>query len=79
MQRGLTGEIINRFEKKGYKLVAMKLKQATRAEMETHYVSGRMRAALCVRSLEPPVFTLTRLSRAPPQLHTRSTPPFLIE
>jgi len=37
VQRGLCGEIIKRFEAKGLKLVAMKLKQATRAEMETHY------------------------------------------
>ncbi|MBM7855987.1 nucleoside-diphosphate kinase [Desulfohalotomaculum tongense] len=37
VQRGLIGEIITRFEKKGYKLVAMKLMQVTRELAETHY------------------------------------------
>ena len=37
IQRGLIGEIIKRFEQKGYKLVAMKLTQPTKEHMENHY------------------------------------------
>jgi nucleoside-diphosphate kinase len=37
VQRGLVGEIISRFEKKGFKLAAMKLVQPTRAHLEEHY------------------------------------------
>jgi nucleoside-diphosphate kinase len=37
VQRGLVGEIIARFEKKGFKLAAMKLMQPTRELLETHY------------------------------------------
>ena len=37
MQRGLVGEIIKRFEAKGYKLAAMKMVHATQAQMEAHY------------------------------------------
>jgi nucleoside-diphosphate kinase len=37
VQRGLVGEIIKRFEAKGYKLVAMKLAQPGTAHMEKHY------------------------------------------
>lgn len=37
VQRGLVGEIIARFEKKGFKLAAMKLMQPTRAHLEEHY------------------------------------------
>ena len=36
VQRGLVGEIIKRFEAKGYKLVAMKLTAPGREHMETH-------------------------------------------
>ena len=41
--RGLVGEIIARFEKKGYRLVAMKLMQASKALLEQHYadLAGR--------------------------------------
>ena len=38
VQRGLVGEIIKRFEQKGYKLVAMKLTKPTKEHMEEHYV-----------------------------------------
>uniref|UniRef100_A0A7S2ETK7 Nucleoside diphosphate kinase n=1 Tax=Trieres chinensis TaxID=1514140 RepID=A0A7S2ETK7_TRICV len=38
VQRGLIGEIIRRFESKGYKLVAMKLCSPSKAHMEEHYV-----------------------------------------
>eukprot|EP00640_Fibrocapsa_japonica_P003990 CAMPEP_0113943032 /NCGR_PEP_ID=MMETSP1339-20121228/16730_1 /TAXON_ID=94617 /ORGANISM="Fibrocapsa japonica" /LENGTH=221 /DNA_ID=CAMNT_0000947765 /DNA_START=76 /DNA_END=741 /DNA_ORIENTATION=+ /assembly_acc=CAM_ASM_000762 len=37
VQRGLVGEIIARFEKKGYKLVAMKLIWATEEKTKAHY------------------------------------------
>ena len=37
VQRGLIGEIIKRFEQKGYKLVAMKLTSPGKAHMEEHY------------------------------------------
>ncbi|EDQ92835.1 uncharacterized protein MONBRDRAFT_19073 [Monosiga brevicollis MX1] len=37
VQRGLVGEIVARFEKKGFKLCALKLKQATEELLEQHY------------------------------------------
>ncbi|KAJ3994893.1 nucleoside diphosphate kinase [Lentinula boryana] len=37
VQRGLVGEIIARFEKRGFKLVAMKLVHATTEHLEKHY------------------------------------------
>ncbi|CAF0863183.1 unnamed protein product [Adineta ricciae] len=37
VQRGLIGEIIRRFENRGFKLVAIKSIQATRAQLEVHY------------------------------------------
>lgn len=37
VQRGLCGEIISRFEKKGLKIVAMKLMTIPRETAETHY------------------------------------------
>jgi nucleoside-diphosphate kinase len=37
VQRGLIGEIIKRFEQKGYKLVAMKLTSPGVEHMELHY------------------------------------------
>merc|ERR1719464_1584154 len=37
VQRGLVGEIIKRFEQKGYKLVAMKLTKPSVDHMEKHY------------------------------------------
>ena len=37
VQRGIVGNIISRFETKGYKLVAMKTKQATKELLEQHY------------------------------------------
>ena len=36
-QRGIVGNIISRFEQKGYKLCAMKTKQATKELLEQHY------------------------------------------
>ena len=37
VQRGLVGKIIERFETKGFKLVAMKLCSPGKAHMESHY------------------------------------------
>merc|ERR1711915_1056899 len=37
VQRGLTGEIIKRFEARGFKLVAMKMMQASKEHLENHY------------------------------------------
>ena len=37
VQRGLVGEIIGRFEKKGFKLVALKLMNASKELLEQHY------------------------------------------
>ena len=37
VQRGLIGEVIKRFEAKGYKLVAMKLSSPGKDHMEKHY------------------------------------------
>lgn len=41
VQRNLIGEIVSRFEKKGYKLVAAKLMQIPRQMAETHYGEHR--------------------------------------
>jgi nucleoside-diphosphate kinase len=37
VQRGLVGEIIRRFEQKGYKLCALKLASPSKEHMEAHY------------------------------------------
>ena len=37
VQRGIVGDIIKRFEQKGFKLVAMKFMQASVQHLETHY------------------------------------------
>jgi nucleoside-diphosphate kinase len=37
VQRGLVGEIISRFEKKGFHLAGLKLMTPTRELLETHY------------------------------------------
>jgi nucleoside-diphosphate kinase len=37
VQRGLVGDIVTRFERKGFKLVGMKLMVVTRAMAEEHY------------------------------------------
>ena len=43
VQRGLVGKIIQRFEEKGFKLVAMKCMVASKEHMESHYadLSGK--------------------------------------
>jgi nucleoside-diphosphate kinase len=37
VQRGLVGEIVSRFEKKGYKLAGMKTRMASKELLEEHY------------------------------------------
>ena len=37
LQRGLAGEVISRFEKRGLKLVAMKMRQLTPEILDVHY------------------------------------------
>ncbi|KAF5387078.1 hypothetical protein D9615_001807 [Tricholomella constricta] len=37
VQRGLIGKIIQRFEERGFKLIALKLTQSTEAHLEDHY------------------------------------------
>ena len=37
VQRGLVGEIIKRYEQKGFKLVAMKFIQTSKEDLEQHY------------------------------------------
>lgn len=37
VQRGLMGEVVGRFERKGFKLVGCKLMQITREQAERHY------------------------------------------
>ncbi|KAK6106698.1 Histidine-rich glycoprotein precursor, putative [Brugia malayi] len=37
VQRGLIGKIFERFEQRGYKLVAMKMLKATKSHLEIHY------------------------------------------
>ncbi|KAL3998054.1 Nucleoside diphosphate kinase B domain protein [Acanthocheilonema viteae] len=37
VQRGLIGNIIERFEQRGYKLVAMKMMKASKSHLEIHY------------------------------------------
>uniref|UniRef100_A0A7S3J6J9 Nucleoside diphosphate kinase n=1 Tax=Euplotes harpa TaxID=151035 RepID=A0A7S3J6J9_9SPIT len=41
VQRGLVGEVIKRFETKGYKLVAMKFVHASKEHVEAHYEEHR--------------------------------------
>ena len=37
VQRGLVGEIIKRFESKGYKIIGLKFLQVTDAQAKAHY------------------------------------------
>ena len=41
VQRGLVGEIISRFERKGFKLLALKFFTPTRALLEEHYAEHK--------------------------------------
>lgn len=44
VQRGLTGEIIKRFEQRGLKIVAMKMLKVDTSQAETHYDVHRERS-----------------------------------
>lgn len=44
VQRGLVGEIIGRFERKGLKLVALKFVSPTREHLEEHYADLKAKA-----------------------------------
>ncbi len=41
VQRGFIGEIITRFERKGFKLIGLKLMQVSKAQAEEHYGEHR--------------------------------------
>jgi len=41
VQRGLVGEIIKRFEQKGFKIVGLKFLQATKEKAEAHYAEHK--------------------------------------
>jgi|ERR1712142_543040 len=61
VQRGLVGEIVSRFEKKGFKLVGAKLTQATEEHMRTHYESLKhlpFYDKLCKFASSGPVFAM---------------------
>jgi len=47
VQRGLVSDIIGRFEKRGYKLVALKMVRVSKEHAEEHYV----RAGVVLSSL----------------------------
>ena len=43
VQRGLIGDVTSRFEKRGLKLVALKMMQLTQAQLEQHYQEHKNR------------------------------------
>ncbi|PMU50619.1 nucleoside-diphosphate kinase, partial [Pseudomonas sp. GP01-A3] len=43
VQRNLIGEIVSRFEKKGFQLVGAKLMQVSKEQAETHYAEHKER------------------------------------
>lgn len=58
VQRNLVGKIIQRFEERGYKLVALKLVQASKDHLEVHYqdlkvIMGKL-TCLCSIFSPPP-------------------------
>ena len=58
VQRGLVGEIIKRFEAKGFKLVALKMAKPSRETVEEHYVDLKSKGFfkdLCDYILSGPV------------------------
>eukprot|EP00058_Branchiostoma_floridae_P012795 XP_002598283.1 hypothetical protein BRAFLDRAFT_69640 [Branchiostoma floridae] len=58
VQRGLVGEVIKRFERKGFKLVAMKFMQASEEHMQKHYTHLKSKgfcAGLCKYMSSSPV------------------------
>lgn len=47
VQRGLCGEIISRFERKGLKIVAMKMMVISRDMAEKHYIEHKEKPFFC--------------------------------
>lgn len=61
VQRGLTGEIISRIEKKGYKLIKAELRSPDRSTVEAHYAEHKGRTyfeSLIAFILEGPVMAM---------------------
>ncbi|KIM60629.1 hypothetical protein SCLCIDRAFT_1216684 [Scleroderma citrinum Foug A] len=61
VDRGLAGEILSRFEKRGFKLIASKLARPSRATLEQHYEDLRERSffpGLINYMLSGPVFCM---------------------
>ncbi|XP_061893155.1 nucleoside diphosphate kinase B-like [Entelurus aequoreus] len=61
VQRGLCGDIIKRFEQRGFKLLAAKFMQASEEHMKTHYLDLKATpfyAALCKYMSSGPVFAM---------------------
>ncbi|XP_034062777.1 nucleoside diphosphate kinase B-like isoform X1 [Gymnodraco acuticeps] len=61
VQRGLCGEIIKRFETRGYKLVAAKFVQSSEEHMKNHYADLKdmpFYAGLCKYMSSGPVFAM---------------------
>ena len=61
VQRGLCGEIIHRFEKRGFKLVAAKFMQASEDFMKNHYLDLKdmpFYGGLCKYMSSGPVFAM---------------------
>ena len=65
VQRGLVGEIISRFERRGYKLVAMKFVVPTKEIAEEHYAEHKGKGffpGLVDFLVSGPVVAMVRLS-----------------
>nr|XP_049600375.1 nucleoside diphosphate kinase A 2 isoform X1 [Syngnathus scovelli] len=61
VQRGLCGEIIKRFEQRGFKLVACKMMQASEDHMKTHYADLKdtpFYAGLCKYMASGPILAM---------------------
>ncbi|XP_029944888.1 nucleoside diphosphate kinase A 2-like [Salarias fasciatus] len=61
VQRGLSGEIIRRFEQRGFKLVAAKFIQASEDQMKKHYQDLKdmpFYAGLCKYMSSGPIFAM---------------------
>lgn len=63
VQRGLVGEIIKRFEQKGFRLVAMKFLQVTRPPHHTRSCAGAPTAASRAPRTSPSPSRPSRRSR----------------
>jgi nucleoside-diphosphate kinase len=70
VQRGLVAKIISRFEEKGFKMVAMKFKQANKELLETHYADLKAKPffpGLVDYMLSGPVVPMVGRFPCPPQ------------